>query len=88
MRGGIPIAVRCELILELRHDGDARVVAGWLEARGLEVLPLVVGLLVAGEEEALRAAFDADPRARVPVPEPLRDHVRSVALVGPKRLQG
>jgi len=85
---GIHIGVRIEVIVELRPDGDPRVAAGWFEERGLEVLPLVVGLLVAGEEDVVRAAFDADPGGRLPVPEALRGHARSVALVDPKRLLG
>jgi hypothetical protein len=88
VRSGIHVAVRCEVIVELRHDGDAAVVARWFEERGLDVLPLVVGLLVAGEEDTVRETFDADPGGRLPVPQALRDHVRSTARVSPKRLQG
>jgi len=49
-------------------------------------MPLVVGLLATGDAAAVRAAFGADPHGTLPVPDELRAHVQSVAVVPPKRL--
>ncbi len=68
-----------ELIVELQSGADAAAVEKWLRQHGLEVLPLTVGLLASGEEEAVRKALT--------VPDDLRAHVKSVAVAGPKRLQ-
>jgi hypothetical protein len=60
-------------------------VADWLREHGLEVMPLVVGLLATGEARAVRAAFGAEPRGALPVPEQLDAHVQSVAVFPPKQ---
>jgi len=71
--------VRRELIVELRSGADAEAVSDWLRQRGLEVLPMTVGLLASGEEAAVRNAQT--------VAEELSAHVKSVSVAGPKRLQ-
>lgn len=71
--------MRRELIVELHPGADAGAVADWLRQRGLEVLPMTVGLLASGEEEAIQSA--------VAVADELRAHVKSASVVGPKRLQ-
>ena len=72
-------AMRRELIVELRSGADAAAVERWLRQRGLEVLPMTVGLLASGEEAAVRNAQT--------VADELRAHVKSVSVAGPKRLQ-
>jgi hypothetical protein len=75
-----------EVAVELRPGADSGVVANWLRQHGLDVMPLVVGLLATGDATAVRAAFGAEPQGTLPVPEELRAHVESVAVVPPKRL--
>jgi hypothetical protein len=75
-----------EVAVELRPGADPDVVATWLRGHGLEAMPLVVGLLGTGEAIAVRAAFGAEPQGTLPVPEELRSHVASVAVVPPRRL--
>jgi hypothetical protein len=75
-----------EIAVELRPGADADVVAAWLRRQGLDAMPLVVGLLATGDAAAVRAAFGAEPQGTLPVPEELRAHVASVAVVPPKRL--
>jgi hypothetical protein len=75
-----------ELVVELRPGADTGVVANWLRQHSLEALPLVVGLLATGDAAAVRAAFGADPEGTLPVPEELSAHVRSIAVVPPKRM--
>ena len=79
MRVGIHIRVRRELIVKLRSGADAEAVADWLRQRGLDVLPMTVGLLASGEEEAVLEAQT--------VTTELPAHVKSVSVAGPKRLQ-
>jgi hypothetical protein len=76
-----------EVVVQLRPGGDLERVGGWLRERKLEVLPLVVGLLAAGDAAAVRAAFGGEPEgAELPVPEELRTDVESVSAVPPKQL--
>jgi hypothetical protein len=75
-----------EVAVELRPGADRSVVEGWLQQRGLGTMPLVVGLLATGDTTAVRAAFGAEPEGTLPIPEELRAHVESVAVVPPKRL--
>jgi hypothetical protein len=75
-----------EVAVELRPGADSGVVANWLRQHGLDVMPLVVGLLATGDATAVRVAFGAEPQGTLPVPEELRAHVDSVAVVPPKRL--
>jgi hypothetical protein len=71
--------VRRELIVELREGADAAAVERWLRQRGLEVLPMTVGLLASGEESDVQNALT--------IPDELGAHVKSVSVAGPKRLQ-
>ena len=71
-----------EVVVELAPGADAGVVAGWLRQQRLDAVPLVAGLLATGDATAVRSAFGAE----LAVPEELREHVESVALVPPKRL--
>ncbi len=71
--------MRRELIVELRSGADAEAVSDWLRQRGLDVLPMTVGLLASGEEAAVQDAQT--------VADELRAHVKSVSVAGPKRLQ-
>jgi hypothetical protein len=75
-----------EVTVELRPGADPDVVSTWLRQHGLDVMPLVVGLLATGDATAVRAAFGAEPEGTLPVPEELRARVESVAVVPPKRL--
>jgi hypothetical protein len=52
----------------------------------MDAMPLVVGLLATGDATVVRAAFGAEPQGMLPVPDELRAHVQSVAVVPPKRL--
>ncbi len=71
-----------EVVVVLREDADAGVVAAQLRRHGLEVVALTAGLLATGDADAVNAAFGAELR----VPDALREHVESVAVVPPKRL--
>ncbi len=75
-----------EVAVELRPGADRDAVASWLRQHGLDALPLVVGVLATGDATAVRAAFGAEPRGTLPVPEELCGQVESVAVVPPKRL--
>jgi hypothetical protein len=75
-----------EVAVELRPGADRGAVASWLRQHGLDALPLVVGVLATGDASAVRAAFGAEPRGTLPVPEELWGQVESVAVVPPKRL--
>jgi len=75
-----------EVAVELRPGANPGVVAMWLRRHGLDSMPIVVGLLATGDTTAVRAAFGAEPQGTLPVPEELRAHVESVAVVPPKRL--
>lgn len=71
-----------EVVIALREGADPGVVAAHLRRHGLEVVALTAGLLATGEAGAVDAAFGAELR----VPDALREHVESVAVVPPKRL--
>ena len=77
-----------ELALELCSGADRTAVEQWLRGYGLDVLPLVSGLLATGDAEAARAAFGAEPEGELPVPRELRAYVRSVVAVPPMELHG
>ena len=77
-----------ELALELRPGADRGAVERWLRGHGLDVLPLVSGLLATGDASAARAAFGAEPAGDLPVPRELGAHVESVVAVPPKQLHG
>jgi hypothetical protein len=77
-----------ELALELRSGADRDAVERWLRGHGLDVLPLVSGLLATGDAEAARAAFGAEPEGELPVPGELGAHVQSVVAVPPMELHG
>ncbi len=75
-----------EVAVEVRAGADAEVVADWLREHGLSAMPLVAGLLATGDATVVRSAFGAEPEGALPVPEELRAHVESVAVVPPKKL--
>jgi hypothetical protein len=75
-----------EVTVQLRPGGDPERVTGWLRRHSLEVLPLVVGLLATGDGAAVRAAFGAEPKGELPVPEELRADVELISVVPPKQL--
>jgi hypothetical protein len=77
-----------ELALELHPGADRDAVERWLRGRGLDVVPLVSGLLATGEAGVARAAFGAEPEGELPVPGELRAHVQSVVAVPPMELHG
>ena len=58
---GIHFNVHSELIVELRGGAEAAAVENWLRQHGLDVLPLTVGLLASGEEDAVRKRADRAP---------------------------
>jgi hypothetical protein len=71
-------------VIELTPEGDRAQVTRWLQERGLEALPLVVGVLATGARERFTRAFGVEPGAPVPIPEALRRHVTSIAPVARK----
>lgn len=75
-----------EVLIELRPDGSRERVASWLERRGLTALPMVAGILAAGDAGAFAAALGADPRGAVRVPEELSEHVASITPVPPREM--
>jgi hypothetical protein len=77
-----------EVVVELRPGADPDHAATWLRQQGLEVLPLVVGFLAAGDAATVAAAFRAEPKGQLPVPDELRAHVESVSIAPPKQLHG
>lgn len=77
-----------ELAVGLRPGADRAAVERWLRRHGLEVMPLVSGLLASGDATAARAAFGAEPDGELPVPGDLEAHVQSVVAVPPMQLHG
>ena len=75
-----------EVAVELRSGADRELVVRWLEQRDLTTLPLVVGLLAKGHNDAVREAFGVEPNGQLPVPEQLAEHVVSIYVVPPKVL--
>jgi hypothetical protein len=75
-----------EVVVQLRPGADPGVVANWLRQHGLDAVPLVVGLLATGDASAVRGAFGPELQGMLPVPEELRAHVESVAVVPPRRM--
>jgi hypothetical protein len=73
-----------EVVVELRQGASSRVVTDWLAQFGLEVMPLTVGLLAMGDSTAVRTAFGPGDPVALSVPDALRDHVESAAIVPPK----
>ena len=73
-----------EAVVELLPGADSGLVGDWLAQRGLATAALMVGLLATGSAAAMRAAFGSEEAPAVP--EALRAHVRSVAIVPPRRL--
>jgi hypothetical protein len=71
-------------VVELRQGASSRVVADWLAQFGLEVMPLTVGLLAMGDSTAVRTAFGPGDPVALSIPDALRDHVESAAIVPPK----
>jgi hypothetical protein len=74
-----------EVVVQLRDGADPDYVSGWLRWHGLEAMPLIAGLLAAGEAEVLRAAFGVAPQGALPVPDELAAHVASIVVVPPKQ---
>jgi hypothetical protein len=70
-----------EMVIALTPEGDRAQVTRWLRERGLDALPLVVGVLATGERERFARAFGADPAGDVPIPDALREHVTSISPV-------
>lgn len=70
-----------EVVVALRPAADAGAVVEHLRRHGLTVVPLTAGLLATGDVRAAQAAFGAE----LGVPDALREHVESVAVVPPKR---
>jgi hypothetical protein len=77
-----------EVVIVLRPGADANAVAPHLRRHGLEVSALTAGLLATGDVSAVKAAFGAERVDELRVPDALREHVESVAVVPPKRLHG
>ena len=77
-----------EIIVKCTPTGSAQTVRDRLEGRGISVMPMKSGLLLAGSrgqiEKTLGVSLDAvDGPASLPVPADLRDHVASILLPGP-----
>ncbi|MFD7991327.1 hypothetical protein [Streptomyces mexicanus] len=76
-----------EAVAELREDGTSREsVTRWCAARGIDVLPMAAGVLLTGSARRFSEAFGScvGNRARavaLPVPDELRDLVRSVTVL-------
>jgi hypothetical protein len=74
-----------ELVVELKPGADRGFTATWFERRGLATLPLVSGVLVTGDAEALRDVFGGEPTGMLAVPHELADHVASIVVAPPKQ---
>jgi hypothetical protein len=76
-----------EVVVVLRPDADADAVTESLARHGVRVVaPIKAGLLAAGEAAAVMAAFGAERLDALSIPDALREHVASVAVVPPKAL--
>jgi hypothetical protein len=73
-----------EVVVELRQGADSQVVTDWLGQFGLEVMPLEIGLLAMGDAAAVRTAFGTGDPLALTVPDALREHVETAAIVPPK----
>lgn len=73
-----------EVVVELRSGASTQIVTDWLAQFGLEVMPLAVGLLAMGDATAVRTAFGTGDPLDLGVPDALREHVESAAIVPPK----
>jgi hypothetical protein len=76
-----------ELLVELQREADREAVQALLRARGFEPLPMKAGILLGGEVEALRQllpGFDETATGPHPVPELLKDTVRSIRMFKPR----
>ncbi|MFJ9454253.1 hypothetical protein ACIRST_04165 [Kitasatospora sp. NPDC101447] len=77
-----------EAVVELRAGGGARLDAlrDWCAGRGISVLPMAAGALVTGPAARFREAFghgpvDSSGAEALPVPDELREAVRSVTVL-------
>jgi hypothetical protein len=76
-----------EAVAELWEDGMTREsVRQWCAAHGIDVLPMAAGVLLTGPARRFREAFGhfAGNRAQavaLPVPDELKDTVRSVTVL-------
>jgi ribosomal 50S subunit-associated protein YjgA (DUF615 family) len=78
-----------ELILETLPGIDREQLRKRLLARGFEALPMKVGVLLAGDVSALEKLLPtirAAAAGELPVPDELRDLVRSIHVVTPRSL--
>lgn len=73
-----------EVVVELRSGASTQIVTDWLAQFGLEVMPLSAGLLAMGDATAVRTAFGTGDPLDLGVPDALREHVESAAIVPPK----
>ncbi|MEU1284243.1 hypothetical protein [Kitasatospora sp. NPDC005856] len=85
-RGTGPGAV--EAVVELRAGGGAQLDAlrNWCAERGISVLPMAAGALATGPTARFREAFGHGPvdpsgAEALPVPDELREAVRSVTVL-------
>lgn len=76
-----------EAVAELWEDDMTRdPIARWCAAHGIDVLPMVAGVLLTGPERRFREAFghsvgDRAQAVALPVPDELQDIVRSVTVM-------
>jgi hypothetical protein len=78
-----------ELIVETHIGVDNERLRERLSHNGIEASPMKIGMLLAGQVSALRAAIPSltgDETDAVSVPENLRDAVKSIHVVKPRSL--
>lgn len=77
-----------EAMLVWSASGPSPDVERWLADRGLEVMPMRAGLLIAGRREIFETAFGVDLEGRqypisLPAPDAIRDAVTAISIRRP-----
>jgi hypothetical protein len=78
-----------ELVLETLPRGDRNRLEGLLRGQGFDPMPMKVGFLLAAEVEELHKLLPGITGAEtgdLPIPELLKDSVRSIRVVRPRSL--
>jgi hypothetical protein len=78
-----------EVILETLPAADIPALCERLQKRGLQAHPMKVGVLLSGEIEDIRPLLPAlmgAEQSDLPVPDELKDAVRTIYLVKPRSL--
>jgi hypothetical protein len=78
-----------ELVVETHAGVNKERLQQRLRLEGVETLPMKVGVLLAGQVSALRAAIPSltgQEADEIPVPDNLKDEVQAIRLVKPRSL--